>query len=91
MLTRESAKEKVTITKRETYPYNIEDNIDEIIDGLFDQFESQMEQQTCEGCTWFNMLTSDGIITCGVFGKIQSETGFEYDFSCNKHKPKDPK
>lgn len=42
-LTREQAKNMVYIGKSETYPYNINDNVDEIIDKIFDYFESKQK------------------------------------------------
>lgn len=45
-LTREQAKNLVYICKSETYPYNINDNVDEIIDKIFDYFESKQKSKT---------------------------------------------
>ncbi len=44
-LTREQAKNMVYIGKSETYPYNINDNVDEVIDKIFDYFESKQKSK----------------------------------------------
>ena len=41
-MTREQAKQKVKIEKREFYPYSIDDNVDEVIDEIYDDFEREL-------------------------------------------------
>ena len=37
MMTREEAKDKISIRSEETYPYRVVDNVNEVIDEIFDQ------------------------------------------------------
>ena len=43
-MTREEAKDKISIKAKETYPYNIIDNVDEIIDQIFNDHEAQLNE-----------------------------------------------
>ena len=94
MITREEAKEKIEITKRETYPYNITDNVDELIDVIFDQFETQLSS-TCESCTFCNHYSADGYeclkLTCTDDYGDEDFFEVEKDFYCNKYTSKDIK
>ena len=47
-MTREDAKEKIEITKCETYPYLIEDNVDEVIDEIYDELEQRIAKYEFE-------------------------------------------
>ena len=94
-MTRDEAKKKINIQKREVYPYRIIDNVDSVIDEIFDS----LEDTNCSNCKhtddeYFDLfcINPDVINQHNhLFENGQSmydSFKVSADFSCNKWKLK---
>lgn len=64
-MNRDEAKKLIKIENKETYPYNIVDNVNEVIDKIYDEFEKDLKEINNQISRLKKQLSKNHHVECG--------------------------